>query len=124
MLLGLGTAYLMIAISKTVIPGKAAYLPAALFLVVPFRSHLDATHHWFSTLFAMAALAVVIQRITAMRLVVAGALCGVAMCFTQSTGLPALLALGLFFSGRQQHARWPGSISAGHSSTCGQHLPS
>ena len=96
-LLGLSTAYLMIVIARKVISGKAAYLPAALFLVVPFRSHLDATHHWFSTLFAMAALAVVIQRITAMRLVVAGALCGVAMCFTQSTGLPAMLALGLFF---------------------------
>jgi hypothetical protein len=96
-LLGLSTAYLMIVISRKVIPGKAAYLPAALFLVVPFRSHLDATHHWFSTLFAMAALAVLVQSITAVRLVGAGVLCGMAMCFTQSTGLPALLALGLFF---------------------------
>ena len=95
--LGLSTAYLMILISRKIISGVAAYLPALLFLVVPFRSHLDATHHWFSTLFAMAALALLVEDITALRLVGAGALCGVALCFTQSTGLPAVLALGLFF---------------------------
>jgi hypothetical protein len=96
-LLGLGTAYLMIVISRKVISGVAAYLPAVLFLVIPFRSHLDATHHWFSTLFVMAAVALLVVHISALRLVGAGALCGVAMCFKQSTGLPAVLGLGLFF---------------------------
>ena len=95
--LGLSIAWLMIVISKNVIPGKAAYLPAALFLVIPFRSQLDPTHHWFSTFFVMAALALLVVNITALRLVGAGALCGVAMCFTQSTGLPAAMGLGLFF---------------------------
>lgn len=94
--LGLYLAYLMIVISKKVIPGKAAYLPAALFLVIPFRSQLDATHHWFSTAAVMAALALLVENITALRLVGAGALCGVAMCFTQTSGLPAVLGLALF----------------------------
>jgi len=94
--LGLGIAWLMIVISKSVIPGKAAYLPAALFLVIPFRIKLDPTHHWFSTLAAMAAIALLVKNITALRLIGAGALCGVAMCFTQSTGLPAVLGLSLF----------------------------
>jgi hypothetical protein len=94
--LGLGLAWLMIVISRNVIPGKAAYLPAALFLVIPFRSQLDPTHHWFSMLFAMAALALLVENITALRLVGAGAMCGIAMCFTQSTGLPAVLGLALF----------------------------
>lgn len=94
--LGLSIAWLMIVISKSVIPGKAAYLPAALFLVIPFRSQLDPTHHWFSTLAVMAAIALLVENITALRLVGAGALCGVATCFTQSTGLPAVIGLGLF----------------------------
>lgn len=94
--LGLCLVYLMIVISRKVISGKAAYLPAVLFLVVPFRSQLDPTHHWFSTLFVMAALALLIENITALRLVGAGALCGAAMCFTQTSGLPAVLGLALF----------------------------
>lgn len=94
--LGLLIAWVMIVISRTVISGKAAYLPAALFLVIPFRSRLDASHHWFSLLFAMAAVALLVQGISALRLVGAGALCGIAMCFTQSTGLPAIIGLALF----------------------------
>jgi hypothetical protein len=94
--LGLSITYLMVSISRKVISGVAAYLPAALFLVIPFRSQFDPTHHWFSTLFVLAAIALLVERITALRLVSAGALCGVAMCFTQSTGLPAVLGLVLF----------------------------
>lgn len=94
--LGLGIAWLLIVISKQVIHGWAAYLPAALFLVVPFRSQLDPAHHWFSLLFVMAALALLVEHASALRLVGAGALCGVAMCFTQSTGLPGEIGLALF----------------------------
>lgn len=94
--LGLSIAWLIIVISKAVIPGKAAYLPAALFLVIAFRSHLDATHHWFSTLAATGAIALLVESISARRLAGAGALCGLALCFTQSTGLPATLALAIF----------------------------
>lgn len=94
--LGLSMAYLMIVISRKVISGKMAYLPAVLFLVIPFRSQLDATHHWFSTLFALAALALLVGNISALRLVGAGAFCGVAICFTQSSGAAAVLGLSLF----------------------------
>lgn len=94
--LGLGIAWLLIVISKLIIPGRAAYLPAVLFLVVPFRSRLDPTHHWFSLLFVMAALALLVEHASALRLVGAGALCGAAMCFTQSTGLPGEIGLALF----------------------------
>lgn len=55
--LGLAIAWLVIVISKQVISGRAAYLPAVLFLVIPLRGRLDPTHHWFSILFVMAALA-------------------------------------------------------------------
>jgi len=94
--IGLFLTYLMISISRKVISGIAAYLPALLFLVIPFRSQLDATHHWFSTLFVMAAIALLVDQISALRLVGAAALCGVAMWFTQSSGLLAMVGLALF----------------------------
>jgi hypothetical protein len=94
--IGLVLTYLMISISRKIITGVAAYLPALLFLVIPFRSQLDATHHWFSTLFVMAAIALLVEQISALRLVGAAALCGVAMWFTQSSGLLAMVGLALF----------------------------
>jgi hypothetical protein len=96
LVIGLVLTYLMITISRKIIPGKAAYLPALLFLVIPFRSQLDATHHWFSTLFVMAAITLLVEQISALRLVGAAALCGVAMWFTQSSGLLAMVGLALF----------------------------
>ena len=96
-LLGVGLTYFVLVISRKVISGKAAYLPALWFLVIPFRSQLDATHHWFSTFFVMAALALLVVNITALRLVGAGAILGVAFCFTQTSGFLAAAGLGLFF---------------------------
>lgn len=96
LVIGLVLAYLMISISRKIISGTAAYLPALLFLVVSFRSQLDATHHWFSTLIVMAAVALLMEHISALRLVGAAALCGVAMWFTQSSGFLAMVGLALF----------------------------
>lgn len=94
--LGLGTMWLMILISRKLLPGKAAFLPALLFLVVPFRSQFDATHHWYSTLAVMGALALIVEARTPVRLAGAGALLGLSTCFTQTRGLPAALAVALF----------------------------
>jgi len=94
--LGVGTMALMTQISRKVIPGKAAYLPAVLFLVVPFRSQFDATHHWYSTLAVMGALALLMEARTPARLAGSGALFGLSTCFTQTRGLPAAAAVALF----------------------------
>ena len=76
-----------------------------LFLLLPYRSVLDATHHWYSMLFEMAALAVLISSRTNMRSAVAGTLCGVAAFFTQSQGLLTVLGVGLFLLWEQHHKR-------------------
>ena len=39
----------------------AVYLPALLFITLPFSSYLDATHHWKSIVAATAALAVLLE---------------------------------------------------------------
>ena len=94
--LGLSMMVLIILISRKVIGGTAALLPAVLFLIVPFRSQFDATHHWYSTLAVLAALALLMEARTPWRLAGAGALFGLSTCFTQSRGLPAAVGVAVF----------------------------
>jgi hypothetical protein len=103
-LLGVGLVGLSVAISRKLMSGASVFLPAALFLAFPYHSVLDATHHWYSTLAVMAALAVTLERRTPGRLCAAGALCGVATWFTQSMGPAVALAFGnfLLWEGRRR----------------------
>lgn len=91
-ILGACSAGLTMFISGKVIKGRSALLPGLVFVSMPFASDLDATHHWFSTAFAMAALAVTIEKRTPFRLASAGILIAIATFFTQSA---CLLAAGL-----------------------------
>lgn len=124
-LLGAGLAWLSIFISRKVISGFSAFLPAILFLTFAFQTALDATHHWFSTLAAMIALAVIVESRSAKRLAAAGALCGLAAWFTQSEGLvvAAGFVVFLFWEHRRNHqslrwlARCVGSLLAGFATT-------
>ncbi len=106
-LLGVLIAWLGIETSKKVIPGVAAFLPTLLFLALPFSSYLDATHHWYSTLAGTAALAVVMEKRTENRLLWAGLLWGLGVCFTQSVAVGALgLALFLVWERYQREEKW------------------
>jgi hypothetical protein len=96
LILGLGLAWLILFISRKVIVGSAAFLPSLLFLVFVYWSWLDPSHHWFSTLLVMAAVALVIRERSSPRLAGAGAICGLASFFTQVKGVTALLGLAVF----------------------------
>lgn len=93
-LVGLCEAWLIIFISRKIIPGRSAFLPAVLFLVVAFNTRPGAAESWLSMFFALAAIAVLIDHITALGLVGAGVLCGLATCFSQSIGIAAEIGLG------------------------------
>jgi len=95
LLLGVSLVGLITMISEKLINGASCFLPGLLFLVIPFQSLLDGTHHWYSTVAVMAALAVVIENRSVFRLAAAGTLCGLATCFTQSRGLVAVLGLAV-----------------------------
>ena len=89
--LGASMVWLITFISGKLLSGPAAYLPALLFITLPFSSYLDATHHWFSLVATTAALALLVEERTPVRLVVAGALIGIATLFTQTM---AFLSVG------------------------------
>src|ERR1700733_9101267 len=100
---GVLIVYLSFKICRHLLSGPAAYLAGLLFLVLPFTGYLDATHHWYSTLAAMAALAVLMQERTPFRLAWAGALWGLGTCFAQSLVLgPVGLALFLVWERRRR----------------------
>lgn len=61
-LLGVSIAWLSIKLSEKVMSGPIVFLPAFLFLTLPFTGFLDATHHWYSALAGTAALLVVIEK--------------------------------------------------------------
>ena len=95
--LGATMTWLIIVVSQNVIGGMAAYLPALLFITLPFSSYLDATHHWYSLVASTAAIAIILKRRTHAKLVVAGALVGFATFFTQSMAL-LIVGFALFLA--------------------------
>jgi hypothetical protein len=105
MLVVVGTliAWLSFGICEKLLKGPSTFLPGFLFLTLPFSGYLDATHHWYSTLAATAALAAVIDRRTPSRLAGAGALWGLGTWFAQSLALgPIGVALFLVWEARRR----------------------
>jgi hypothetical protein len=105
--LGASTAWLIIFISRKLMSGTAAYLPALLFIALPFSSYLDATHHWYSLVATTGALAVLLEERTVWRLAWAGVLVGIAVFFTQSMTLLVVgFALFLLWERSHQSQTW------------------
>jgi hypothetical protein len=107
-LVGTGLTWVITAISRRLLSGTSALLPAAVFLILGFGSNLDNTHQWYSALSELCAVALLMERRTPARIAAAGALCGVAAFFTQSQGAFALMGLLAFllWEGRQEKQRW------------------
>ncbi len=93
--LGTVMVWLIISISEKLMRGTIVYLPALLFITLPFSSYLDATHHWFSLVAVTAAVAILVEARTPARLAYSGALIGIATFFTQSMSL-LTVGFGLF----------------------------
>ena len=94
--LGIGFLWASIVISRRLFSGATVLLPGALFLCLSFHSYLDPTHHWYSNLLIITAVAVLIERRSPKRLALAGGLCGLAAFFSQNHGPLAALGFAAF----------------------------
>jgi hypothetical protein len=94
--LGMGLFSLAIYISKRISTGTSIYLSAFLFLVLSFYPSMDGSHHWFSMMAVMAAVALIIEKRSLGRLAGAGVLCAIASFFTQTRGVGVVFAIGLY----------------------------
>jgi hypothetical protein len=93
LLLGVILCWLCFYIARSIMKPTQAALAAALFMVLDYGKMLNGTHHWFSVLAVMGALAVLLKARTPARIVMAGTLLGTASFFTQTRG--AIAALGI-----------------------------
>src|SRR5437667_10883101 len=84
--MGTALAWAGVSGSRRVLSGATDFLPATLFLTFAFAHCLDATHHWFSLVLTLVALAVLMKERSAKRVALAGVFCGFATVFTQTRG--------------------------------------
>ena len=90
--------FLLTLISARVLRGPAVVLPGLFLAAFLLPYALDATHHWFSTVAALAALLVLLGGATIPRIAAAGALCGLTACFTQNKGAAVLVAFVIYLA--------------------------
>jgi hypothetical protein len=89
--LAAATALLVTVASARLMNGYVVLLPPLLFTGFILLGSADATHHWFSTVFVLAAMLILFDNVTLARITAVGICCGAAACFTQSKGVTALL---------------------------------
>jgi hypothetical protein len=108
LLLGLALAWLGVVVAKKVMRPSLTLFPSTIFLVGVYRNLPDATHHWYSLLTAMAAIAVLMDRRTPARIAAAGFFCGLTACFTQVRGVAIFVALSVFlwWESKRQGEGW------------------
>ncbi|HET6207734.1 MAG TPA: hypothetical protein VFD98_13055 [Terracidiphilus sp.] len=101
------TVLLMTLASARLMRGYVVLLPGLLLTGFVLLGSADATHHWFSTVFVLAGMLVLFGGMTGPRMAAAGALCGVAACFTQTKGITAILGFVAYmiWSSRHDNAR-------------------
>jgi hypothetical protein len=95
-LLAAAAGLLVTLIASRILRGLSILLPGVLLAGFIVPAATDATHHWFSTIAILAALLVILDSITLPRIAAAGALCGIAACFTQSKGGFCLAAFAIY----------------------------
>jgi hypothetical protein len=84
--LGLALFCLIAQLAGRILRGLLVLLPGLLFVVFDYDIAMVPTHHWFSTLAALAAVATLASRSTLWRISSASLLCGIATLFTQTQG--------------------------------------
>jgi hypothetical protein len=94
--LGLALYCVVTLIAGRILRGPAVLLPGLLFLIFDFNSALDPTHHWYSTLAALAAASMLMGGASLRRTFAASLLCAAATLFTQTQGALIFVALILY----------------------------
>jgi hypothetical protein len=107
--LGIALCWLCLRISRLVMQRWQAALATTLFLVCLYGRMLIGTHHWFSVLCVLGAVAILMEAGTPARIATAGALLGVATFFTQTRGPIAALGIAawLMWNRFRTEQPWP-----------------
>jgi len=96
LVLGVALSWLSFGIAKLIMERPQAFLAAWLFLVLIYGKLLNGTHHWFSMLASMGAIAILMKARSPLRIAITGILLGLASFFTQTRGPVAALGIAIF----------------------------
>lgn len=94
LLLGVVLCWLCFRIALSIMKPAEAALAAALFMLLDYGKMLNGTHHWFSVLAVMGAIAVLLEEETPARMIIAGALLGVASSLRPADPSPRSASAG------------------------------
>jgi len=95
--IGVANAWLLIEISKRILPSPLYFLPATIYVFFGFRwAGLDGSHRMFSPVFILLAIWLVMRGKGRVNLVLAGGSLAAASFFTQQRGLVALAGILIF----------------------------
>jgi hypothetical protein len=94
--MGLAFFCVLTQIAGRLVRSPLVLLPAVLFLVLDFNYASDLTHHWYSTLAALAAVSVLTGGSSFPRIFAASTLCAIATLFTQTQGGGAFVAVAIY----------------------------
>jgi hypothetical protein len=94
--LGVVLCVVCFSLTRQVMNRWPALLAVSLFLTLIYSKLLNATHHWFSVLAILIAVAIVMRGQSLPRIAAAGALLGVASFFTQTHGAVAAVAIAVW----------------------------
>jgi hypothetical protein len=109
--LALGTTLctLCLYISKSIMPRAQAALATSLYVVFVIGMTPDGTHHWFSLLATMGAVAILTGASTPTRTAMAGALLGLATFITQTRGPVAAVGIAVWMTWERRQSQQPWS---------------
>ena len=107
LILGVLFGWVCFRISVSFLKTSHALLAASIFTVFIYGTLLNATHHLFSELAVLTAVAVLMRGKSWTRIALAGMLLGLATFFTQTRGPIAALAVAAYFTWEQLRARGP-----------------
>jgi hypothetical protein len=96
LLIGTTLTGLCFRLARSIMRAAPAMLAAGLVLIPDYSYWLDATHHWFSVFSVLGAAAALMPGRTRSRILIAGALCGLASFFTQTRGVAAAAGFAAF----------------------------
>jgi Dolichyl-phosphate-mannose-protein mannosyltransferase len=108
LLLGVALTWVCFRIAAMFLGRSHALLATSFFLVFIYGALLNATHHLFSELIVLGAVAVLMRGVNDTRMVAVGLLLGMATFFTQTRGPVAFAALVLYllWERRRTQSSW------------------
>jgi|tagenome__1003787_1003787.scaffolds.fasta_scaffold20975284_2 hypothetical protein len=106
-LLGLALYYVCFQVARHIMEARIALLCAAMYVVGIFSKPLNATHHWFSVLFAMSAVSAILSNQSSSGVTICGGFLALSFFFTHTHAIAALAAI-IIWVGWQTvlHASW------------------